>query len=290
LGDKASGKSPHVAGKGWWEHAQPWSSLQEYPNNLGVATGYPLDGGVLLVVDVDGAEGWHTIEGLVSALGALPATYAVRTGRADGAGVHLYFRMDAPNIGAPDLGEAVDIRCRGGQVVGAGSLHYTGTTYQVLCDLPIATLPIAWEQHLRTLDQAATKPSAPPPGPAIELSREMVLQRVRELGAAHASFPLLWALGQGTPISRKGNAHKDIDLTLMTTLVGEFGPGVTDGAVLALVEPCHPSWSAKNGRRDSRYSHLYHWMWTGCRCARAAPRPPVPRFSRAPRPSGAAPP
>lgn len=90
--------------------------------NVGIATG---DG--LVVVDLDGAEGLATLASWETEHGPLPLTPQVRTG---GGGLHLYFQCkETIHNSVRRLGEGVDIRGEGGFVVGPGSAHISGQSY-----------------------------------------------------------------------------------------------------------------------------------------------------------------
>jgi len=96
--------------------------------NVGVACGYGL-----VVVDLDGPEGEEAAGDL-----KLPETASLRTAR----GRHLYFEGDGPT-GASILA-GIDIRGRGGLVVGAGSIHESGHHYAWETppwEMPVAPLP-----------------------------------------------------------------------------------------------------------------------------------------------------
>lgn len=104
--------------------------------NYGVLTGPASD---LLVVDIDTPEAAETVRSW-----GLPETYTVRSGRADGVGLHLYFRWPAGVVRVPNRLDGVEIKGPGRQVVGPGSQHASGNEYRVDRDLPLATLPPAF--------------------------------------------------------------------------------------------------------------------------------------------------
>lgn len=119
-------KTPRV--KGWQQWATTdadkirahWST---HPNdNVGISTSHNL-----LVVDIDvkeGKDGYaallrHELEG-----NELPDTFAQRT---PSGGRHLVYRVDAPvRQGVDVLGVGLDVRSKGGYVVGAGSVVDAG--------------------------------------------------------------------------------------------------------------------------------------------------------------------
>jgi len=113
----------------WWD---------KWPNALvGVSTSRFGDGESLLVVDVDAHK-----DGFLSMLDVepLPATFAVATPRG---GAHLFFRVPAPvKQGVDVLGRGIDIRSKGGYVVGLGSVTEKGA-YTLDCPEPVQPAP-AW--------------------------------------------------------------------------------------------------------------------------------------------------
>lgn len=91
-------------------------------NNIGIATGKFGDGQALVVVDIDnkkGKSGDATIFQLELQGCEFPITMEVST---PSGGRHLYYVVDKPvRQGTNTLGEGVDVRSRGGFVVGPGS-------------------------------------------------------------------------------------------------------------------------------------------------------------------------
>ena len=101
--------------KAWWNK---WPDA-----NIGIATGAR---SAIFVLDVDGAVGKASLKVLQADHEQLPKTVSVETGK----GRHLYFR-DGTRVGnsVGRLGEGIDVRGDGGYVVGAGSIHVSGSTY-----------------------------------------------------------------------------------------------------------------------------------------------------------------
>lgn len=93
---------------------------QRWPRaNVGVACGQGT-----VVIDIDPRHGGdETLYALEQEHGALPETWEVLTG---GGGRHIYFRGAAK----PYVGEGVEVRSDGQYVVGPGSLHASGNSYQ----------------------------------------------------------------------------------------------------------------------------------------------------------------
>lgn len=80
----------------------------------------------LTVLDVDGPDGAAQLSALEAAHGALPATATVTTGR----GRHLYWRWVEGSTNRTRVRPGLDVRSDGGYVVGPGSLHASGETYE----------------------------------------------------------------------------------------------------------------------------------------------------------------
>jgi putative DNA primase/helicase len=137
--------------------AWKWSNA-----NIGVATGHGL-----FVLDVDGKVGRKNLKRLEAKHGPLPVTVTVETGK----GRHYYFRCDDDvhvrnRVGHPAKG--IDVRGKGGYVVGAGSRHSSGRMYRFaegrgLDDVEIAAGP----KWLMTLVAAKANTKNQPEIPAI---------------------------------------------------------------------------------------------------------------------------
>ncbi len=144
-GTAASADLSHV--RDWWRR---WPD-----SNVGVV----ISDLPVMVLDVDGPLGEVSLQTLLDQAGstALPETYTVTTGRADG-GRHLWYRLtDQQEKLVNQLGAHypqtphLDVLFQG-LVVGAGSLHKTGATYVSCSSLPppseLAELPMMLFQPL----------------------------------------------------------------------------------------------------------------------------------------------
>ena len=119
----------------------------------------------MLVIDVDprngGDQTWASISGQPTR--ALPHTWRVRTG---GGGEHICFQ-NTLGIKGGDLDRGIEIKAKGGYVVGVGCKHVSGRLYawQPQCspkDAPLAEPP-AWLAKLignRTYLGATMPPQA----------------------------------------------------------------------------------------------------------------------------------
>ncbi|MCX7017951.1 MAG: DUF3987 domain-containing protein [Candidatus Sumerlaeota bacterium] len=94
-----------------------------------------------LVLDVDGDQGWESLCGLEAKYGGLPETRVVQTGTHDTEdkfrGAHYYFRNLGNRIRCGKLKDGhgddipgLEIKGAGGYVVGEGSRHVSGFTYE----------------------------------------------------------------------------------------------------------------------------------------------------------------
>jgi hypothetical protein len=127
------------------------------PRNVGIACG-PSG---LLVIDEDEPGG---LEKYASEVGAeVPDTLTVSTGR----GTHFYFAADAHDFGNAEhalKGYGVNVRGRGGYVVGPGSTHASGAVYAITRDVEPAPLPSWLVQALTPLQQAQAPDATAPRG------------------------------------------------------------------------------------------------------------------------------
>jgi len=130
-----------------------WSTKANYPYDHGLLAGYLAEGhnygvltgiGGLVVLDVDDLA---RLEAL-GIIGKLPETFTVRTGRG---GLHFYLicseLKDKIILEDPEMKDCEgdplhlgELQALGQQVVGPGSRHPNGNFYEVVKDLPIATI------------------------------------------------------------------------------------------------------------------------------------------------------
>lgn len=103
----------------WWDSVME----REHYHNIGIATSKYKEGQALLVVDVDnkdGKEGSKTLLELEMKGLTFPTTLTQKT---PSNGLHLIYTVDTPlKQGVDVLGPGLDIRSRGGYILGAGSV------------------------------------------------------------------------------------------------------------------------------------------------------------------------
>lgn len=131
------------------DHHQLNQVFTRGPRNVGIDCGR--SGLVVLDEDAPGE-----LDRLCAEHGqSMPETFTVSTGK----GRHMYFRQpaDRPFTNAPGglRDYRIDVRGRGGYVVGPGSKHATGRTYSLSVVTQVTTIPQWVAQLLR--------PPAPPP-------------------------------------------------------------------------------------------------------------------------------
>jgi hypothetical protein len=122
------------------------SALEDYKPedyngfNFGVLAGKHRDG-ALVLIDVDKSDkkdGMKVLKELQQEGCGLPKTLVQKT---PSGGYHYFYRVDEPlKQGTNILGLGVDIRSKGGYVVGAGS-KIDGVSYEIVSDAPVAELP-----------------------------------------------------------------------------------------------------------------------------------------------------
>lgn len=112
--------------RAWW--------AQNPEHNVGIATGSPSRGLVVIDLDVDedkGEDGYETLRLWEREHGELPETVTAITGRG---GIHMYYQCNTPIGCSVNSDLAVDIRGDGGFVVAPPSVHPNGRAYE-------------WENH-----------------------------------------------------------------------------------------------------------------------------------------------
>lgn len=108
--------------RAWWKK---WPDA-----NIGIATGKPSGGLVVIDVDIDEDKGIYGDDSLrewEKENGKLPDTWQAITGRG---GQHIYYRTDEKIKNTTNLYPGIDIRGDGGYVIAPPSIHQNGNEYQ----------------------------------------------------------------------------------------------------------------------------------------------------------------
>jgi len=194
------------------------------PRNVGIDCGKS----VLLVLDED-APG--ELNRLCAKHGhELPDTFTVATGK----GQHLYYRQPegASFTNSPGAirGYRIDVRGRGGYVVGPGSLHHTGRMYQVAADAPIAPLP-EWIAELLTAKQALGSTESHFHGTARHGYRASAIGLIRtvlEAAEGERNSRLHWSACRMAERVRAGQFTADTAEAMLLDAAKEVGLGEAD--------------------------------------------------------------
>ena len=161
---KQGEKRPPMQG---WQNAatsdastiRTWFEGQFKDCGLGIATG-EFRNRYLVVIDIDDRpefSGSDTLKDLEQLHGELPNTVEVITGSG---GRHIYFLTDQPirNEASGKLGQGIDVRGIGGQVLAPPTIHPNGKTYEWVegktiantppADMPLWMVLILTEKHI----------------------------------------------------------------------------------------------------------------------------------------------
>jgi len=197
----AIAKHPRISG---WRHVgttdQKLISLwwKAWPlANVGVLMGGEAR---LITIDIDGAEGWASLEKLKESHGEMPITLTQTTGRPDG-GEHRLFRVPQA-LGDTDyirnrirIADGIDVRSEGGLIVATPSVHYTGVSYRwrdpnvAIADLPQWFFKLATSARSRqALTPNGTRPpeeQLPPRADRIKWAREALHKEAEPAISGH---------------------------------------------------------------------------------------------------------
>ena len=194
----------------WW---RKWPSA-----NVGVTTG-SCSG--IVVLDIDPHHGGEdSLDRLFCQHGELPDTAESLTG---GGGRHIFFQYTtAINNSAGRLGAGLDVRADGGYVVGPGSLHISGATYD-------------WE--------ASSSPNqvgiAPMPPWLLNLCIGPTYQRsavAAAEGAVVEGGRNQWLTSVAGAMRRKGVAPKELARALWVINQGQCTPALDQQEVLSIAQ------------------------------------------------------
>ena len=165
---------------------QWWTDNPEY--NIGISTDQygDVDGGALLVVDIDvkgNKDGFSSLLSLELEGRSLPETrsHATPTG-----GRHLFYRVRTPvRQGANILGPGVDVRSKGGYIVGAGSTvehgSYTVHSVEPVADAPDWLIAACGIPHQRSVQRVGHAAVAIDP----QKAKERAIRAVGNPGCSH---------------------------------------------------------------------------------------------------------
>jgi hypothetical protein len=183
--------------------------------NLAVRTG--VESGIV-VLDLDGDDGWDSLHALEDQHGELPTTASVTTPRG---GQHFYFQHPGVEIrnSAGLLGAGLDVRGDGGYVLAPPSVGANGNSYEVDEEAKIAPLP-SWLK--REMVQRQTKMDEALAGGAIETlmttgatsgnRNERLLRAIGSLINKHsAAETLTLALGLNARFCEPPLAGKEVE-------------------------------------------------------------------------------
>ncbi len=115
---------------------------------------------IFFALDGDGAKGLQDLADLTAVHGELPRTPTAATG---GGGEHYFFKAD-PRV-TKNLtkiqGKEIDVRCKGGMVVVAPSLHVSGRRYEWIVSPEDCDLAVAPEWVIEFVTSSTKKSSSP---------------------------------------------------------------------------------------------------------------------------------
>src|SRR5262249_27946712 len=139
--------------------------------NIGIATGKISN---LIVLDIDGEEGKKSLTELIKKHGKLPSTIRVKTGK----GEHYYLRPGKTRLqnSVGRVGKGIDIRGDGGYVVAPGSVHQSGSRYELLPggdlrDIKIAKAPKWLREATAKAEPALPVPVLPVPSSKMDRAK-----------------------------------------------------------------------------------------------------------------------
>lgn len=147
------GKHPRI--KAWQkdattDQAQILKWWKKWPDaNIGVATG-----GGIVVTDLDGPAEIAKLAAIAAPHGGLPETLVAQTAR----GFHIYLAGDWNTTKKVD---GLLVRGTGGYVIAPNSLHASGVRYSWAKDVPIASMPLWFEQWLQASDNKGVTSNNP---------------------------------------------------------------------------------------------------------------------------------
>lgn len=198
-GSRKPSRDPEVI-RGWW---QRWPDA-----NVGIVTGEPSGGLVVIDIDVDedkGKDGFAAIVAWQQEHGNFPGTVTARTGRG---GWHLYYRSNKLYKNGQNANLSIDLRGDGGYIVAPPSVHANGKRYEWTyspMDYEAAKVDSVVESFItETFDQGA-KPSTNPQGIAAPRQEHFALPEVIEEGGRDTTL-----FKYGSSLRSKGNSDFEV--------------------------------------------------------------------------------
>lgn len=137
----------------WW-HRHPYA-------NIGLRTGVVFD-----LLDIDGPDGFASLEKMVAELGGYPHAMSVTESGRVGGGRHYYMQpagRKALSGGKAGVPKGIDVKGAGGYVVAAPSRHISGQRYNLTVREPSGT--VTWDDCYTYL--TTREPAPTPPTPAV---------------------------------------------------------------------------------------------------------------------------
>lgn len=260
------GKRPYLAGwPGRRESAQQYLDWAER-GNVGVICG---EASGASVIDIE-ADALHRVD-------EFPLTPTAITG---GGGRHLYYQHPADDrvrnwVG--EIGERLDIRTTGGQVVAVGSVHPdTGAVYTWAPglspdDVPLAPFPVDQVLALYEAEQArktATKAAAAPAPKTAAKPRQAGQHAARDRYVANAVAAEVERVR--TAPEGQGNATVNAAAYNLGQLVGQ-GLLSESEATEAVISATH-GWTARDGNDGAMRRSIETTVRSGISAGRANPR------------------
>jgi hypothetical protein len=215
----------------------------ELDHNIGIATGTPFRGKYLNAFDIDvkaGKQGDKSLALLEAIYDTLPVTRETTTGSG---GRHLFFLNDAPLANSVQkIGEGIDVRGRGGYVVGPGSVK-AGRRYIATSEIE----PVACPQWLADMAGAAKEKPDLKPDPNFEWDTSEGLSRAEHY------------LKHEAPEAVEGDAGDQTTYNVLCR-VREFGVAPDTALLLALEhynDRCAPPWDPEDLQRKVANAYEY---------------------------------
>lgn len=207
----------------------------------------------LFVLDVDGPDGAHALQDLEDSYEPLNATLTADTGRAEGSGVHRYYRQPDEPISNRKLAVKLETRGDGGYVIAPPSIHISGRAYTWRdTGLTAAAEPNPWLVAIATRPTPADPAPPTPPGQHTSVD-ELARRRLEGAAGKVALAPegerndvLNWAAhtaGRLIGAGRLDREHVEHTLTIAAQRAGltprETSLTIRSGIEAGITDPDH---------------------------------------------------